>query len=119
MEVTDEKDLAGLPEFAREAAKATAKQKGKTGWVFTLQAPSYQPFMQYADNRELRKKLFIAYGSRGFHNDKNDNQQIIGKMVQLRYDRAKLLGYQTHADFILEERMNDWSAGILIIIPKS
>ncbi|MFD1143333.1 M3 family metallopeptidase [Larkinella insperata] len=105
LEITDEKDLAGLPEFAREAAKATAKQKGKTGWVFTLQAPSYQPFMTYADNRDLRKKLFIAYNSRGFHSDKNDNQQLIGRMVQLRYDRAKLLGYKTHADFILEESM--------------
>jgi len=105
MEITDEKDLAGLPDFAREAAKATAKKKGKEGWVFTLQAPSYQPFMQYADNRDLRKKLFLAFGSRGFHGNKNDNQQIIGKTVQLRYDRAKLLGYNTHADFVLEESM--------------
>ncbi|WP_374755859.1 M3 family metallopeptidase [Larkinella soli] len=105
LEIRDEKDLAGLPEFAREAAKATAKQKGKEGWVFTLQAPSYVPFMQYADNRDLRKQLFLAYNSRGFHSDKNDNQQIISKLVQLRYDRAKLLGYKTHADFILEESM--------------
>ncbi|RIV25604.1 M3 family peptidase [Fibrisoma montanum] len=105
MEVTDEKDLAGLPEFAREAAKATAKQKGKEGWVFTLQAPSYGPFMQYADNRELRKKLFLAYNSRGFQGNKNDNQEIIKKIVNLRYERANLLGYKTHADFVLEESM--------------
>ncbi|WP_374755531.1 M3 family metallopeptidase [Fibrisoma limi] len=105
MEVTDEKDLAGLPEFAREAAKATAKQKNKEGWVFTLQAPSYGPFMQYADNRELRKKLFLAYNSRGFQGNKNDNQEIIKKIVNLRYERANLLGYKTHADFVLEESM--------------
>ncbi len=110
MVVTDEKDLAGLPDFAREAAKATAKQKGKEGestrgWAFTLQAPSYGPFMQYADNRELRKKLFMAFNGRGFHGDKNDNSAIIGKIVNLRYERANLLGYKTHADFVLEESM--------------
>lgn len=110
MVVTDEKDLAGLPDFAREAAKATAKQKGKEGestpgWAFTLQAPSYGPFMQYADNRELRKKLFIAYNGRSFHGDKNDNSAIIKNIVNLRYERANLLGYKTHADFVLEESM--------------
>jgi peptidyl-dipeptidase Dcp len=105
MLVTDEKDLAGLPDFAREAAKAAAKQKGKEGWLFTLQAPSYGPFMQYADNRELRHKLFLAYNGRGFHGDKNDNSAIIKKTVDLRYERANLLGYKTHADFVLEESM--------------
>ncbi|WP_394341979.1 M3 family metallopeptidase [Spirosoma pollinicola] len=105
MVVTDEKDLAGLPDFARDAAKETAKQKGKEGWVFTLQAPSYGPFMQYADNRELRKKLFMAYNGRGFHGDKNDNSGNINKIVNLRYERANLLGYKTHADFVLEESM--------------
>ncbi|GAB2541104.1 M3 family metallopeptidase [Spirosoma aerophilum] len=105
MVVTDEKELAGLPDFVREAAKATAKQKGKEGWVFTLQAPSYVPFMQYADSRELRKKLFLAFNGRGFHGDKNDNSAIINKVVNLRYERANLLGYTTHADFVLEESM--------------
>ncbi|GAB3496847.1 M3 family metallopeptidase [Spirosoma knui] len=105
MEVTNEKDLAGLPDFVRELAKSTAKQKGKEGWVFTLQAPSYGPFMQYADNRELRKKLYMAYNGRGFHGDKNDNSAIIQKIVNLRYERANLLGYKTHADFVLEESM--------------
>lgn len=105
MLVTDEKDLAGLPDFAREAARSTAKQKGKEGWMFTLQAPSYGPFMQYADNRALRQKLFMAFNSRGFRGDKNDNSAIIQKMVNLRYERANLLGYKTHADFVLEESM--------------
>ncbi|WP_461040365.1 M3 family metallopeptidase [Spirosoma harenae] len=110
MHVTNEKDLAGLPEYVREAAKATAKQKGEKGestpgWVFTLQAPSYGPFMQYADNRELRKKMFMAFNARGFHGDKNDNSAIIEKTINLRYERANLLGYKTHADFVLEESM--------------
>ncbi len=105
MEVADEKDLAGLPDFVREAAKATAKQKGKTGSVFTLQAPSYGPFMQYADNRALRQRLFMAFNGRGFQDNKYDNQAIIQKIVALRYERANLLGYKTHADFVLEESM--------------
>jgi peptidyl-dipeptidase Dcp len=105
MPVTDEKDLAGLPDYVREAAKATAKQKGKEGYVFTLQAPSYGPFMQYADNRELRRKLFMAMNGRGFHSDKNDNSAIINRIVNLRFERATLLGYKTHADFVLEESM--------------
>jgi len=105
MPVTDEKDLAGLPDYVREAAKATAKQKGKEGCVFTLQAPSYGPFMQYADNRELRRKLFMAMNGRGFHSDKNDNSAIINRIVNLRFERATLLGYKTHADFVLEESM--------------
>ncbi|MDB5241261.1 MAG: peptidase, partial [Spirosoma sp.] len=95
MQVTDEKDLAGLPDYVREAAKATAKQKGKEGYVFTLQAPSYGPFMQHADNRALRQKLFMAFNGRGFHSDKNDNSAIIDKIVNLRYERATLLGYKT------------------------
>ena len=105
MTVTDEKDLAGLPDYVREAAKATAKKKDQEGYIFTLQAPSYGPFMQYADNRALRQKLYMAFGGRGYHGDKNDNSVIIGKMINLRYERANLLGYKTHADFVLEERM--------------
>ncbi|CAN5478646.1 M3 family metallopeptidase [soil metagenome] len=103
--VSDEKDLAGLPDYVREAAKATAKKNGQEGYLFTLQAPSYGPFMQYADNRALRQKLFMAFNARGYHGDKNDNSAIIDKMVNLRYERANLMGYKTHADFVLEERM--------------
>ncbi|QMW04836.1 M3 family metallopeptidase [Spirosoma foliorum] len=103
--VSDEKDLAGLPNFVRDAAKATAKKMGQEGYLFTLQAPSYGPFMQYADNRALRQKLFMAFNARGYHGNKNDNSAIIDKMVNLRYERANLMGYKTHADFVLEERM--------------
>ncbi|GAB2523086.1 M3 family metallopeptidase [Spirosoma aerophilum] len=105
MIITDEKDLAGLPDYVREAAKVTAKKNGQEGYLFSLQAPSYGPFMQYADNRALRQKLFMAFNARGYHGDKNDNSAIIDKMVNLRYERASLLGYKTHADFVLEERM--------------
>ncbi|CCH01365.1 Oligopeptidase A [Fibrella aestuarina BUZ 2] len=103
--VSDINLLKGLPDFALEAAKKTATEKGLTGWAFTLQAPSYGPFMQYADNRNLRETLYKAYNTRGFKGDKNDNQAIINRTVQLRYDRANLLGYKTHADFVLEESM--------------
>ncbi|MBC8155833.1 MAG: M3 family metallopeptidase [Bacteroidetes bacterium] len=103
--VTDENDLAGLPDFVREAARKTAEQHEQPGYIFTLQAPSYGPFMQYADNRTLREKLYRAYSGRGYHGDKNDNTAIIQQTVQLRHDRAQLLGYATHADFVLEESM--------------
>ncbi len=106
LEVTNIGKLSGLPDHAIEAAALTAKEMGKEGsWIFTLQFPSYIPFMTYCDNRELREKMFRAYGSRAFKEDENDNQQIILKKVQLRHERANLLGYNSHADFVLEERM--------------
>ncbi|WP_338732955.1 M3 family metallopeptidase [Mangrovimonas cancribranchiae] len=105
LHVTNEADLSGLPESAKEDAKQTAEQKGKEGWIITLQYPSYIPFMTYADNRELRKKLALAFGSKGFHNDNLDNQDIVLKIANLRHKRANLLGYKTHAHFVLEERM--------------
>ena len=105
LHITDKNDLAGLPDFAVESAAATAKKAGKEGWIFTLQAPSYGPFMQYADNRQLRKQLFEAFNSRCFKPGKNSNVEIIDRIVQLRYEKAVLLGYETWADYILEERM--------------
>jgi len=105
MLLTDESDLSGLPEGAKEAAKQLAESKGKDGWLITLDYPSYIPFMTYADNRELRKKLSKAFGSKGFHNDDLDNQDIVLKIANLRFERAQLLGYKTHAHFVLEERM--------------
>jgi peptidyl-dipeptidase Dcp len=103
--VSNETDLAGLPDFAKEAAKATAKKQKKEGWVFTLQGPSIMPFLQYADNRELRKQLWLASNKKGFNGDKNDNQAIVQKIVKLRHDKAGLLGYKTWANYVLEERM--------------
>ncbi len=105
MHLTDEKDLAGLPESVQEAAKETAKSTGKEGWVFTLDYPSYIPFMTYAENRELRKKLAISAGKKAFQNNEFNNEKIVLDIVKLRHQRANLLGYQTHAHFVLEERM--------------
>ena len=105
MHLTDEKDLAGLPEGTIEAARSLAKAQEKEGWIFTLDHPSYLPFMTYADNRELRKKMAIAFGSKGFQNNEFNNEEIVLKIVKLRQQRANLLGYATHAHFVLEERM--------------
>ncbi|MEH0155438.1 M3 family metallopeptidase [Limibacter armeniacum] len=106
MVLDNEEDLSGLPEYAKEAAAQAAKEKGHNGkWVITLQYPSYIPFMTYADNRELRKKLFMAFGSKAFKGDEMDNTSIVKEIVKLRNEKAKLLGYKSHADYVLEERM--------------
>ncbi|WP_370477874.1 M3 family metallopeptidase [Tamlana flava] len=105
MLITDDADLAGLPEGAIEAAKQLAESKDKEGWLFTLDYPSYIPFMTYADNRELRKKLALAAGAKSFKGDALDNQNIVLDIVNLRHQRAQMLGYKTHAHFVLEERM--------------
>ncbi|MBQ4803420.1 M3 family metallopeptidase [Aquimarina sp. MMG015] len=105
MLLTKESDLSGLPEGAKEAAKALAESKEKQGWMVTLDYPSYIPFMTYADNRELRKKLSLAFASKGFNNDELDNQEIVLKIAQLRHNRAQVLGYTSHANYVLEERM--------------
>lgn len=105
LHITDEKDLSGLPEGTVEAARETAKSKQKDGWLFTLDYPSYVPFMMYADNRELRKKMALAFGAKGFNNNALDNRQIVLQIAKLRHKRANLLGYKSHADFVLEERM--------------
>ena len=103
--ITEVSDLEGLPEGAIEAAKQMAEEKDKKGWLLTLDYPSYVPFMTYAKNRNLRKQLALAFGQKGFQNDNLDNQDIVLKITQLRYKRAQLLGYETHAHFVLEERM--------------
>jgi len=105
MHITKEENLSGLPEGVKEAAAQTAEEKGKDGWVFTLDYPSYVPFMMYADNRKLRKKIALAFGAKGFHNDSLDNKENVLKIASLRHERALLLGYKSHAHFVLEERM--------------
>ena len=105
MLVTNEADLSGLPEGELEAARQLAESKDKDGWLFTLDYPSYIPFMTYADNRELRKKLAIASGKKAFKGDALDNQDHVLQIAKLRFERAQLLGYKTHAHFVLEERM--------------
>ena len=105
LHITNKEELSGLPESAKEAAEQLAKEKQKEGWIFTLDYPSYIPFITYADHRELRKKMSLAFGAKGFQDNKNNNEQIVLDIVKLRHQRANLLGYKTHAHFVLEERM--------------
>ena len=103
--IEDEKDLEGLPESSITMAKEEAKQKGQENkWLFTLQYPSMGPFLSYAKNRELRKHLFLAYGSL-CNNDEFSNNDIIKKIVELKHKRANLLGFDTFADYVLDDRM--------------
>lgn len=111
--ITDEKDLSGLPEGAIEAAHASAKANDKEGWLFTLDFPSYLPFVTYADNRELRKEITLAAGRKAFQNNPYNNVENVLKIVRLRFERAKLLGYATHADFVLAERMAQSPAKVI------
>lgn len=105
MLLTDEKDIAGLPESIREAAAHLAKEKGKEGWLFTLDAPSYVPFMRYADSRALREKMYRAYTSTGNKGDEYDNKEIIRKLVNDRLALAQLMGYPNYAAFELSHKM--------------
>jgi peptidyl-dipeptidase Dcp len=105
LHITSESDLAVLPEDTIETARSLAKSKEKEGWIFTLDIPSYSPFVTYADNRELRKEIAIAYGKKAFQNNDFDNQENVKNIVALRHERAQLLGYASHAHFVLEERM--------------
>lgn len=105
LHITNENDLKGLPEGTIEAAKSLAKSKNLDGWIFTLDHPSYLPFVTYAENRELRKEIAIAAGKKAFQNNEFDNQEITLKIAKLRFERANLLGYETHSHFVLEERM--------------
>lgn len=104
--IEDEKDLAGLPQSVRDAAADAARGQGlDEKWLITLQSPSRVPFLQYAENRNLREKVMKAYINRGNHGNNHDNKEIAAKMASLRVQRANLLGYPTHADFVLEETM--------------
>jgi peptidyl-dipeptidase Dcp len=105
LHITNTSDLSGLPEGTIEAAYSLAKSQDKEGWIFTLDYPSYIPFVTYADNRELRREMAIAFGAKGFQNNEFDNQEIVLTIAKLRFDRAQVLGYASHAHFVLEERM--------------
>ncbi len=103
--VTAKKDLGDLPGSLVAAAAQEAKNNGKEGWLFTLQRPSLNPFLQYSPNRELRKELFMGYALRGDNGNQNDNNEILAKMASLRVERTKLKGYESHADYILSDNM--------------
>ena len=104
LNITDEADLAGLPEYVRTMAAETAAEKGLEGWAFTLDAPSYSPFLQYSEKRDLRKQIWTAYNTRALGGE-FDNTEIVRKIVDLRIKIANILGYETYADYALEERM--------------
>ena len=105
LHIEKKEELIGLPPSVIEMAEEEANKRNKKGWVFTLDYPSYVPFMTYSENRELRKKMSIAFGQRGFKDNEQNNNDIIIELVKLRKERAQLLGYDSHAAFVLEERM--------------
>lgn len=105
LHITDEADLAGLPATARDQAAATAAERGLEGWVFTLQAPSYGPFMTYSERRKLRKELFYASTKRCTEYSDYNNFEIVRQLVNLRQELAQMLGYKCYADYVLQRRM--------------
>ena len=105
LHIRNEEELRGLPQSAVSMAKQMAEAKNLDGWLFTLDYPSYVPFMTYAENRELRQQMNKAFGQRGFQQNENNNEETILSIVQLKHQRASLLGYESHAAFVLEERM--------------
>ena len=105
LHLTDEADLVGLPESVRTAAREEATNHGLEGCLFTLAAPSYLPFMTFSDRRDLREKMYRAYGSIGGRGNDHDNNEVIRRIVELRAEQAHLLGYDTYCDYVLEDRM--------------
>ncbi len=105
LHITNENDLAGIPEIHRNAARHEAETRNKEGWGFTLHAPSFMPFMMYADNRALREKMYRAYNSRCTHNNEYNNFEIVRSIVNLRREVAQILGYEDYADYALRRRM--------------
>lgn len=104
--IDNEKDLAGLPQSSIAAAAEMAKMNGKDGkWMFNLSYPSYFPFMTYSKNRELREKMFKGYSDRGYLNNENNNEKVINELVNLRIESANLLGFNSHADYVLDNNM--------------
>lgn len=118
LEITNKEDLKGLPESVIAMAEMTAKGKGKEGWAFDLSAPSFGAFMKYSENRDLRKKMYIAYTTRCFKGNEFDNSKIVAEFANLRLQMANLLGYKTYADFVLEERMAKSSENVNNFLQK-
>ena len=116
--ITDQKDLSGLPEGVIEAARMLAEDKKSDGWIFTLDYPSYIPFMTYADNRTLREKISKAFGARGMQNNEYNNEEVVKDIVNLRHQRAQLLGYDSHAHYVLEERMAEKPEKVMDFLEK-
>lgn len=117
--IEDPAQLSGLPESISDAAAETARASGhQEKWMFTLHAPSLFPFLQYADDRLLRKKMLEAYLNRGNHNDKRDNKKIICAILNLRAEKARLLGYESHAAYVLEETMAKTPGAVMQLLDR-
>ncbi|MBQ1974092.1 MAG: M3 family metallopeptidase [Paraprevotella sp.] len=112
LHITNREDLSGLPESAIEAAALAAKEKELEGWIFTLHAPSYTPFITYADNRKLREEMYMARNTICTHDNEYNNMNIVKQIVNLRRERAQLLGFNTYADFVLTKRMAENSQNV-------
>ena len=112
LHITDEAQLDGLPETAREAAALTAQEQGKQGWLFTLDMPSYSPFMTHSTQRELRKQMYMARNTVCTHDNSENNLAICQRIVNLRREIAQLLGYKTYADYVLKRRMASNTRGV-------
>ena len=118
LHITNPEDLAGLPDMAKDAAALAAKEKGKEGWLFTLHAPSYGPFLTFADNRELRRQMYMAKNTLCCKGDGYDNREIVRKIVNLRLELAKLLGYKCFADYALKDWMAKTTGRVNELIEK-
>ena len=118
LDITDEKQLDGLPETAINAAAQAAKEQGKTGWVFTLDAPSYSPFMTYSTQRELRKKMYMEKNTLGIHENNENNLEICKRLINLRREIAQLLGYDTFADYVMRHRMAESTANVYKLLDE-
>ena len=105
LHLTNEEDLDGLPESARQMAAHTAQEQNKEGWIFTLDFPSYSPFLTYSTKRELREKLYMAKNTEGIHDNPENNLAICTRLINIRRELVQLLGYETYADYVLEHRM--------------
>lgn len=105
LHITNEEDLDGLPESARQMAAHTAQEQNKEGWIFTLDFPSYSPFLTYSTKRELREKLYMAKNTEGIHDNSENNLAICTRLINIRRELAQLLGHDTYADYVLEHRM--------------
>lgn len=116
--ITNKEDLKGLPKDVITQARNTALEKNKEGWVFTLHIPSIIPFLQYSENRALREKIYKGYINKGNNNDKNDNKEVIKKIIDLRVRKAKLLGYKNYADFVLERTVSKNAENVTNLLDK-
>jgi peptidyl-dipeptidase Dcp len=105
LHLTNEDELVGLPKSFVDACAIAAKEKGLEGWIITLHMPSYLPFMKFSERRDLREKLYVAYNSRAFNGNANDNTELIKRIVNLRLELANILGYPNYAQYVLEQRM--------------